>query len=282
MVIELIDRAAGHLDAVDGDPHENIHEARKRFKETRAALKLFRSGLDAYYPFENVFYRDAGRSLSAARDAKAIIESLEKLEKRYQVETDVSGIASARHVLEERLDANAELGPVREVRSALSEARERARLWPLRGRSFDALEEGLRSTYAAGRKAFHRSYDDPTAENFHEWRKRVKDHWYHSQILYGLWPDLMKGYIGTMKELSQILGDDHDLVVVRDVLLAEPEAFGGDVTVFAMLQMIDRRRSELEDAARTIGSRIYAEKPGVWIERMRALWEASSSVGSEI
>jgi hypothetical protein len=84
----------------------------------------------------------------------------------------------------------------------------------------------------------------------------------------------MKGYIGTLKELSQLLGDDHDLVVLRGILLADTESFGGDDAVFRMLQLIDRRRSELECQARVIGARVYAERPDEWIERMRGYWKA--------
>ena len=35
---------------------------------------------------------------------------------------------------------------------------------------------------------------DPTADNFHEWRKRVKDHWYHSRLLWPVWQKPMKAF----------------------------------------------------------------------------------------
>jgi hypothetical protein len=41
----------------------------------------------------------------------------------------------------------------------------------------------LRRIYRRGRKAMQHAQADPTNENLHEWRKRVKDLWHAEQIL---------------------------------------------------------------------------------------------------
>ena len=43
--------------------------------------------------------------------------------------------------------------------------------------------EALTRTYVRGRDDFKTVLEDPTSENLHEWRKRVKDLWYQEQLL---------------------------------------------------------------------------------------------------
>jgi hypothetical protein len=73
-------------------------------------------------------------------------------------------------------------------------------------------------------------------------------------------------------ELSDLLGDDHDLAVLRNTLKAEPECFGGETDVQAFIGLIDRRRIELQSLARPLGERLFAEEPGQLAGRFRAYW----------
>ena len=46
---------------------------------------------------------------------------------------------------------------------------------------------------AAAAATSRRRRADPTVEALHEWRKRVKDLWYHHTLLRELWPPVMRG-----------------------------------------------------------------------------------------
>jgi CHAD domain-containing protein len=273
VVRERIDRALDELTSPQIDRHAGVHEARKRFKEIRAVLRLMRGEIDAYVPFENAFYRDSGRKLAEARDAQAMLESLEKLRDRFADETGEPDWAPVRQVLTARLEEHASLPQTGAIVESLKEARDRVALWPLERSSFSAIEPGLRRTYAQGRRAWRLAGREPLAENFHEWRKKVKDLWYQAQLLHDLWPDLMKGFAETLKSLSRILGDDHDLAVLREILLRDTGQFGGDTGVLRLVQLIDRRRAELESDALAIGAKVYAEKPSQFARRMRSYWD---------
>ncbi len=67
------------------------------------------------------------------------------------------------------------------------------------------------------------AYDDHP-ETFHEWRKRVKDLTNQAQFLAPLWPEIFGGLRREFDALGDILGDDHDLCVVRGTVLAEGES----------------------------------------------------------
>jgi len=65
----------GESDSVD----EHVHAARKNFKRVRAVVRLVRYAIgESTYRFVNDSIRDAGRPLSEVRDAKVLVEALDK------------------------------------------------------------------------------------------------------------------------------------------------------------------------------------------------------------
>lgn len=108
----------------------------------------------------------------------------------------------------------------------------------------------------------------------HEWRKRVKEHWYHAQLLRNVYPSMMKPYATTLADLSRALGDHHDLFELRQIVAQSPREFGRARAAIGLLNAIDARQRELEAVAMEIGRRVYAERPGAWLARMRNYWNA--------
>src|SRR5882757_9495852 len=78
-------KAAERLrEAGGGDLADSIHGARKDLKKLRAALRLVRGELGMKtFRAENGSYREAGRLLSASRDAEVKLETLKALEERF-------------------------------------------------------------------------------------------------------------------------------------------------------------------------------------------------------
>jgi CHAD domain-containing protein len=63
---------------------ENVHDARKRIKKARAALRLLRDALGKRtFARTNGALRDVARPLSQVRDSKVLIDTLEKLNSRF-------------------------------------------------------------------------------------------------------------------------------------------------------------------------------------------------------
>src|SRR5256885_2218 len=85
------------------------------------------------------------------------------------------------------------------------------------------VRTGLRNAFRRAKQklAFVRKHRAP--EDFHEWRMRLKDHWYHVRLLENLWTDVMEGYETSLKDVETWLGDDHNLVVLGEALLSDPE-----------------------------------------------------------
>ena len=119
----------------------------------------------------------------------------------------------------------------------------------------------------------HRAYADPNSEIFHEWRKRVKYLWYHLEILTELWPKVLSSLADELHTLSEYLGIDHDLAVLRSTILNQPERFVDEKELTLLISLIDQERLSLETLARPLGERIYSESPQNLCEPYKFLLE---------
>jgi CHAD domain-containing protein len=115
-----------------------------------------------------------------------------------------------------------------------------------------------------------KAFDQPSDERFHEWRKRVKDHWYHMRLLSKVWPKVTAARIDELSRLSDLLGDDHDLGVLIDTLERESNDLEGDTQTLACLAQ--RRQGELRSEARLLGARLYAPEPDCLADELRDYW----------
>ena len=68
-----------------------------------------------------------------------------------------------------------------------------------------------------------------------------------------------------------MLGDEHDLAVLRATLEAEDESFA-DASTRALLDLVTRRRAELRAAMRSLGDRVFAERPRALAARYGSYW----------
>ena len=75
-------------------------------------------------------------------------------------------------------------------------------------------------------------------------------------------------------DLSDHLGDDHDLALLRDEVQRRAVAFSDPEEQRHLLEQIDQRRGELQFAAISLGERIYSEKPKRFTERLGKRWQA--------
>jgi CHAD domain-containing protein len=270
------------LDALDAralSPDEAVHRVRERCKRVRALLRLARPALGRHYEEADARFRDAARTLTAVRDAAVLVGAHDALVGHFRHEVGRRAFAPVRRALTLRRRALADGDQavlLEALREAMTQARAEIGAWSLEGEGYDALREGLRCEHRRGRWAFRTACADPSDERLHEWRKRVKDHWYHALLLRDAWRRVERAWSHEAKRLADLLGDDHDLAVLAQALYGEPDRFGRLRTVQALLGLIDRRRGELQAVARPLGGRLYAEHPGAFVARLGAYWEAAS------
>jgi CHAD domain-containing protein len=274
-----IDHAIEELEGkTDRSSEEAVHEARKDMKKLRALVRLVRDEIGGdVYRRENACFRDAGRELAGVRDADVMLATLADLEERYAGALGPEATGPLRQALEAhkiRTAAGARGPAAAQVVDILTTARRRVGRWPLGQDSFDAVADGLRRVYRRGRRGFRAARTEPTTENLHEWRKRVKDLWYHLTILRDTWRPVMDALADEAHAASERLGDDHDLAV----LLAWAEEHAPE-SATALAPLVERRRAELQADAFAISARLYAEKPRAFVRRLERWWDAAAAAG---
>ena len=277
IAIGRLRHALDQLEKGGADP-EAVHEARKDLKKLRAVLRLLRRRLgEEVYSRENAGARDTGRMLAGARDAQVRLETLASLIESGATQTE--RLTEFRARLEADLSAQA-ADHVRgtEPATRIAEAKERAGAWPVGGDGWDVVGPGLKRSYRRGRARMADALAQPSMENLHEWRKRVKDLWYHLRIIAPAWPPVIDALAEEAHVLSERLGDDHDLAALGSSARLHHDAFEDPADLDALLDAIARRRSELRSEAVAIGRRLYADEPGAFMARAKAWWRAWRSM----
>jgi CHAD domain-containing protein len=279
---EQLDGALHALhDEIGDNPVEAVHTARKAVKKERSLLRLARATLPAKQRrAENRALRRAARGLSDARDAEVMVQTLDQLSQRFAGQLPESTFAAVREPLERDRDAHraqlADSARVPEATGHLTGARARVDGWPLRVGGWPALEPGLERSYRRGRQAMRDAERRRSAERMHAWRKRVKDLWYQERFLASVGGPAIRGQAKDLHRLSDLLGDHHDLGVLRRRLTDEPLPVAADLD--GVVGLIEHRQAELEGEALALGRRIYTEKPGAFVRRLCNAWRAGRAL----
>ena len=261
VALEQLDGSAG------GAASDAVHEARKALKRLRALVRLSRDALgDEVYRRENVTLRDAGRRLSGVRDAAVMVETLDDVARRFRDEIPEGAFAGLRDALV--ADAEAARAQVDEdsaitddVVAVLRSEHAGVAAWPLPEHGDVAmLAPGFERIYRRGRRALRDARRDTDTEHLHELRKRAKDLWHAAQVLRPAAPKQMKKLARGAHDLSDVVGEDHDLAVLLEGARERSDALGpGELSLLDAL--IGRRRARLQRKALARGRRVYARKP---------------------
>jgi CHAD domain-containing protein len=271
------EKALERLQEVDRDELAGaIHGARKDLKKLRGLLRLVRAELGKKtFEAENRRYRDAGRLLSGSRDAEVKLETLLAL--RHRFDGLPAGTAERwAGLLEAERDELAaairddDQARIAQATGAIAAGRDEIRDWSLRTDSWALVEPGLSRSYRDGRTALKRVQADGSAESVHQWRKRAKDLWYQLRIIEDAWPESLGATVDQAHQLTELLGDHHDLAVLAEDLGGRPEL--GDRAPFEAA--IAERQERLLETAIALGVRLYAEKPKAFSRRLERYWRA--------
>jgi CHAD domain-containing protein len=224
---------------------------------------------------ENHYLRNLAHVLALAREDTAMVETFDKL-----LEDDPVVDAGTRERIrmelvrrrDKALDKTART-LLHTIRDLLIEAGDRIDQLKLNGNGWDSVMDGLHRSYKRGRKAQQRAADEPSYENYHAWRRRVKDLDYQFRLVNDLWPEAIEQVQEHMDALSQVLGDEHDLGVLYAHLQGEPRAFGAHHKLEPLFKRIETKTHELRSKAHELGKPLYDDKPKAFIDRVAALYQ---------
>lgn len=217
-----LEEAARLLSGPGVPGNENVHRARKRLKDARAALRLLRPLLgEVRSAREQSAMRRAARRLSALRDARVVADLLSRLGApgRPAPRTRPSPAPDWRR-------SGAEIAACRR-RLAAAFTRE---LTPAQAR------EGLRLSYRQARRRLRAARISGAGADRHALRKSVKRLLAQLRLLR---PD--SGLLPGLEGLARLLGDERDLALLLRSLSRRPRP----AWVLAVAERAERRRGAL-------------------------------------
>jgi CHAD domain-containing protein len=250
---------------------ESIHAARKCIKKARATLRLMRDAIPkTTYRRENAALRDAGRHVSAVRDAKVLIEALDALvEKEELSRASFKGLTAALEREREaaRLSSSGARSGRLAARRGLNTVKRRVSSWSAAPIPWPTLRKSLGRVYSRGRKNLAEARTGTTPERLHEWRKEVKYLWHQLQVLAPLCPGPIGENADQLHRLSDYLGDHHDLSVLEEKAHHHRGVIRGKDSLNRFEGAIHRRRRALEEKAFVLGRRLYADRPAAFLSQ---------------
>jgi len=252
---------------------EAIHSARKSIKKVRAVIDLLKADEGRGLKRSRKRLRDVSQTLSRLRDADATQEILSKLRERSPAALDEHAFARVKRRLSARKQELARAavsdGIWSRLDGELRKLRRDVKRWRPAHRRFAALAEGIRAAYRDGRKAMARARERQRAEDFHEWRKKLKELRYQLRLVEGCSRDIRK-VVRQIHRAEAWLGDDHNLVV----LCAELTKDSSLCDLERLRPAADRYQRDLRRKVITTTSRMYSSTPNQYVRRVKRAWTA--------
>ncbi len=236
----------------------------------RAVLRLFEMSAGPAARRIAARLRRAAHALAGMREADACLESLTALERRYRPVLTARVADRVRRGLEHR-----RIRSRREAEEALDLARASLasadrHLGQLAARP-SHLRRGAVRAYRRARRAMLPLRLDAGDADFHRWRIRLKDHYYHMRLLEDLDP-APRRRARTLHTLEECLGDDHNLTVLQELLLTDPGRYGPARDSVTVLGCIAREQRRLRTEALRLGERVFAAKGARFATELAEWW----------
>lgn len=248
-----------------------VHEVRKHLKKLRAAMRLAVGEVGKNrHAHEDGCVRKIGRLVSDLRDAQVRLQTLIQLRDK---KAKHSGKNHFPHIeellsLERESFSAAFAGWQKQAIPQLEGVETRLLKWPLEDLTWRQVCGAVAKIYKRGQCGLAKTIDDPEPENFHAWRKRVKDLWYQLRILQPVNRVVLTEMARDAEVLGELLGREHDL----NFLWARLEKESSDEALrneLAQVEKLIRKRGKrLRTNALELGRRFYAEPANAFAKRI--------------
>jgi len=248
-----------------------VHEVRKHLKKLRAAMRLAVGAVGKnQHASEDRCVRKIGQLVSDLRDAQVRMQTLVEL--RDEAAKGPKDNPFPR--LEELLSLERESFSAafacwqKEAVPHLERVEARLLKWPLEDLTWKQICGAVAKIYKRGQRGLAKTICEPEPENFHAWRKRVKDLWYQLRILQPLNRVVLEEMAHDAEVLGELLGCEHDF----DFLWARLERESGDEglrdELTCLQKLIRKQGKRLRTNALELGRRFYAEPAKAFAKRI--------------
>ena len=249
-----------------------VHESRKSVKKVRAVAAIFKQAGAKLPRRDRRRLKSSAKVLSRVRDSAAIIDTFDRVRRRYPKQLSEHtygilrrGLVRARDRIEARTQRN---GVIAEAAERLEKTRKSAREWTPPSITWSDMIAIVGASYRRSRNAMTRARVTGQSATLHRWRKELKTLWYQLRLA----RPLMTGVaplIAELKRLETDLGDDHNLVVLGATLRGCHDLRSKRAEMRQINRLALRMRQPLRRRAFALGRRLHVRKPNAFARWLR-------------
>jgi CHAD domain-containing protein len=259
-----------------------VHDARKRFKRLRGLYRLVAAADPGFWRREEHRIREVAGALSSARDATAIVETVDRFAGEAGTPVEIDRLMTMRRGLIARRDrivrrhaagggaVDAAIAELKAAKAAL----ESMTIDGGAGRVADVLAAGVARTSARAAEALDKARDVGRADDFHDLRKNVKYHAMHMRLLCDAWPKPRGSRLRLADRLGDRLGEMHDIPVLRDIV--EEESIGAPDDRRYVGKLLRRKERALAADCIEAATRLFAMPAEEIAARVAELYAAAA------
>lgn len=282
VIAEQVDLALSILNNEDIGIGKSVHETRRAIKKIKAVLLLFEGNAAGFKVDKNYKYLGGiAKSISEIRDIDVFIETIKK------IHTKSGGIISSTHydlvkkelvrikdkLLKDKTSDNVDI--VKETIEKLEEFKLKIPNIKLDNKSYKIILKHIRKTYTKGRHLLKLSKNDLDSEIMHKFRKQAKYLWYQLSLMSNIWPQMITVYCASLKELSDIIGYEHDIFELSKFMFDRTQIDNGikeDIN-----SILSKKRLMYKKEFIPLADKIYSLKPKQFYNNLLQYYKVVSS-----
>ena len=250
-----------------------VHDSRKSVKKVRAVAACLEQTGAKLPRKDRKRLKSAARALSRLRDSAAIVDTFDRVRRRYPKQLSEHtygilrrGLVGARNLEQSRGRRD---GTVSEAVERLETTRKSAKQWASPSIDVSAIVAVVAVSYRRSRGAMKRAHATGQSATLHRWRKELKTLWYQLRLVKPLTTGVAP-LVADLKRLETELGDDQNLVVLAAMLRGCRDLRTMRADIRRIDRLATRMRQLLRRRAFALGRRLYARQPKAfarWIRR---------------
>ncbi|KQS89629.1 MULTISPECIES: CHAD domain-containing protein [unclassified Rhizobium] len=277
---EQLDEAIAVLTTHPEGMLEAIHAARKNFKKLRSLYRLVADDVPVFRDRENARIRNMARTLSALRDATALVEVSRYLLEHARNDDERVMLERVKKILSDHFKDNegATTEIAESVASAIAtcsqalEALSRVDFKGGKKRDETRIDKGWRTLLKRARAAWRACENTTDTHLFHELRKRGQDYRHYLSLLRDLWPSAMHAKRVAASEMVDLLGHHNDLALLTSFANAHPHLFTRSEDIAHLLSAVIARQEALRQSALQLADEVFLDRPRDEARRIALLW----------
>jgi CHAD domain-containing protein len=263
IITMYIENFKNHLQLINESRHTNIHEIRRLLKKMRAFLRFIKPSFTSdEFKMLNMYLGKINKTLSGIRESRVNLQIFEKIMPKMEGNIMNGTLQLIHQHLSFQCQQNEENEHkleeiIEDVRLNMDEFSNVIHTTKIKNSDIKEIIDGMVAVYRTGKKLLKQSVKTDDTEIVHNWRKYVKHLQFELQFIQHYLPDYYIEHINVLQQISNLLGEEHDLAVMLDYMNNSLKIDLTEQELHQINLITDKRRNKVKKKAFRLGHTIF-------------------------